>query len=225
MSHSHSAVLSIALTGYWHAGSGRGAGHHLDAVCERDSAGLPVLPGKQVKGLLRQAVARAEAWSWFSSLTLPDGPMPNFETLLFGSESQGEDRYQSQPGMLRVASAALPETEHLWLAQPEQTGLRQMLFSELFSTAIDELSGSAKNGSLRGIEVAIPCSLRAALTLHANALESDLRQQQNALLATGDGWRILEQAASLIDAVGAGRTRGLGEATITLMTETTGAAA
>ncbi len=217
MSQFLTANISIEFKGYWHAGSGRGTGHHLDAICERDTNGLPYLPGKQLKGLLRQAVARAEDWDWFSQHTIPSGPMLSLEDLLFGSESQQQSRYLSQPGMLQVHSAELPEAERLWLAQPEQASQRQALFDELFSTAIDEETGSASNGSLRGIEVCLPSILIAEVRLQITALDEDLRKQQQMWLDNPLAWQVIEEASTLIDAVGAHRNRGLGEAQVRLL--------
>jgi CRISPR/Cas system CMR subunit Cmr4 (Cas7 group RAMP superfamily) len=42
--------LKIDLRGYWHPGSGRGGGVVMDAMAHRDSTGLPVLPGRHLKG-------------------------------------------------------------------------------------------------------------------------------------------------------------------------------
>ena len=55
-------VIKIDLANYWHVGSGQGAGNYVDSVCLKNSVGLPYLGGKQLKGLLRHAVHRAEEW-------------------------------------------------------------------------------------------------------------------------------------------------------------------
>lgn len=209
------ARLQLDFTNYWHAGSGRGSGYHLDALCERDGDQLPVLPGRQLKGLLRHAVHRAEAWGWLNELPLPDGPLHSHEELLFGSRSHSESRDATQPGLLQVDTARLPAAERQWLAHPEQAELREELFGELFSTAIDE-QGSAQRYSLRGLQVCIPLPLQAALTLALTAQDSALRAQQLAYLQSAVGWTVLDAVLPLLDALGAHRSRGLGEARVTL---------
>lgn len=210
------AHLQVDFLNYWHVGSGRGGGHFLDAVCERDDDGLPVLPGRQLKGLLRHALFRAEAWGWLEGLELPPGPVTSHEGLIFGSRSHGSGRFATWPGMLVVDSAHLPDAERRWLALPEQSQMRGALFEALFSTAIDEL-GSARRYSLRGLEVCVPLSLRSGLALEASATEDLLRAQQRAYVDAGTGWAALQAALPLLDAFGAQRSRGLGEARVSLI--------
>jgi len=216
-------VLHVHFTQYWHAGSGRGSGYHLDALCERDTHGLPTLPGRQLKGVLRHAVRRAEAWGWLESLQPPpEGPLRDHETLIFGSLSQSEHRSATQPGMLRVASAHLPEREARWLAAPDQHAIRAELFAELFSTAIND-QGSAQRYSLRGTEVCLPVSLQCTIALGLTATHDDLRAQQVAYLKGGSGWAALRAALPLIDTLGAHRSRGLGEVHLELIAPGQGA--
>ena len=47
--------LRFEIQSFWHAGSGRGDGAVADATVLRSRAGLPILPGRTVKGLLREA--------------------------------------------------------------------------------------------------------------------------------------------------------------------------
>lgn len=216
------AILHLDFSHYWHAGSGRSSGYHLDALCERDDSQLPVLPGRQLKGLLRHAVHRAEAWGWLSELPLAPGPLLNHEELLFGSRSHAESRSATQPGLLSIDTARLPEAEYQWLAHPQQTELREELFSELFSTAINE-QGSAQRFSLRGLEVCIPLKLQACLSQSVTATDLALRAQQQSYIAANTAWHVLEAALPLLDALGAHRSRGLGEAQVTLALSEQGA--
>lgn len=209
------AILHVEFTNYWHAGSGRGSGYYLDALCERDDSQLPIVPGRQLKGLLRHALHRAETWGWLSDLPLPPGPLASHEELLFGSRSHSESRSATQPGLLRMDTARLPDAEHQWLADGEQSELREELFGELFSTAINEL-GSAQRYSLRGLQVCIPVRLQSAVSLTITATDMALRTQQQAYIEAGTAWRAIEAALPLLDALGAHRSRGLGEARVTL---------
>lgn len=212
---SHHAKLSIQFQNFWHAGSGRSSGHHLDAVCLKDKNQLPYFPGKQLKGILRQAVRRAEAWGWYQTTPLESGLAKSHEELLFGSSSQDSERHYTFAGILQVDNANLSELEYTYLQSPDQAQLRELLFDELFSTAIDD-NGTAKKYSLRGIEVCLPTQLFSSLSLQLTALDHSHQQQQEKWLATSDPWQILRKALPLIDALGAHRSRGLGEATLSL---------
>src|SRR5690625_450439 len=53
-------TLQIQIFSYWHTGSGMGKGPELDATVIRDSTGLPYLPGRTIKGLLREALLTCE---------------------------------------------------------------------------------------------------------------------------------------------------------------------
>ncbi len=45
----------IQFYGYWHVGSGLSASTYADAVVMKDPDDLPIIPGKTLKGLLREA--------------------------------------------------------------------------------------------------------------------------------------------------------------------------
>lgn len=203
------SILRIRVHGYWHAGGGRSAGNYLDALCERDGL-FPVLPGRQLKGLLRQAVRRAEEWHWLDDIDRPEGPESKHVRLLFGSATQREGRHATFPGVVRVDSGRLPAADRRWLQVPSNVAHVAALYDELFSTAIDE-NGSAKAHSLRGIEVAVPVPLEARLELSLTAQDPARRAQQAAYLAGDAPWRVLEAALPLLDHIGAHRNRGLGE--------------
>lgn len=213
--------LDIDLHYYWHAGTGSSSGTHLDALCERDGDDLPFLSGRHLKGLLRHAVHRAEAWGWFATQALPSGPVEDWETLLFGTRSQSAQRFQTLPGMLVMGDARLPDDERDWLN--EQAAYKLMLFEELYSTAINE-KGSARSHSLRGIEAALPMNLTALLQWEVTGLDPAHRQQQRQALEKENLANLLQAALPLVDAVGASRTRGLGEASLTLTTNQGGRA-
>lgn len=209
---SHNKVLAVDLRHYWHSGTGSTSGTHLDALTAKYPNELPFIPGKHLKGLLRHAWHRAETWGWFD-FSCPAGPAENWESLLFGSRDLPGGRFDTLPGMLFVDDAALAEQEQCWLnAQPE---LKTHLYQEVFSTAIDE-QGSAVNQSLRGIEVAVPVCLFAPISLNVTAQNTEHREQQLAALEHPELWQALEQCLTLIDSLGASRSRGLGEAYVRL---------
>ena len=213
------AAIQLQFNNYWHCGSGRGSGSLVDAVCERDGEGLPYVPGRQLKGILRHAVRRAEAWGWLDAIKLPSGPLRSHEELLFGSKSQDVGKFMTYPGMLLVDNGKLPEADRAWLNRPHMMALKEQFFEELYSTAINEM-GTAKAHSLRGIEVCLPVTLQAQLALQVTALDSLQRQQQQDWMEVSSPWKALRTALPLIDALGAHRSRGLGEAEVSFVTTT-----
>lgn len=211
-------VLSVDIRSYWHAGTGRGSGSHLDALVERDEAGLPFVSGKMLKGLLRDAVTRAATWQ---VLSLPDGEENRLDaealvTCLFGSsgfQDDGLPRDETKPGLLKFTDARMPAALIQWLKgnSPEHQQLRDCLFRSVYSTAISSDSGVAKPSSLRGQQVAVPMLLESRVSL-IEAVKVDC-QYPSLIEAWPD---ILQQALPLVRAIGANRTRGLGRAKLTL---------
>ena len=108
-------TLSFNFENYWHAGTGITGGNHLDAIVQKDSDRLPMLNGRHIKGLLRQAVRLNEEWGAYSELDKRQAAhlgeeMPHYwETLLFGSRNQEESSDQTCSGLLYVSDARLSE--------------------------------------------------------------------------------------------------------------------
>ncbi len=190
------AQLNIRLKHYWHAGGGRDAGNVLDAVIHRDANGLPVVPGRHIKGLLRDALERAEAWGWegFSSLA----------ATLFGGRAETTSAGESRPGCLRVSDGVLPSAIAGWLGSDAGSHLRSGLYRVLYVTAIEWENGVARDHSLRGIEVTVPLDMTARI------------EQIPGQDAPEDWMGRLEEILPLIDAIGAGRSRGLGRVELQL---------
>ena len=191
--------LSIALQNVWHIGTGKSSGHHLDALVEKDGHDLPLISGRMIKGLLRDAVNRLETWGHFSATET------DVVKTLFGDSgfvAEGEPRNKTQGGCLRFGSATLPPQLSQWLSQEGQQTLRQGMYQDLYSTAIEARTGVAKKYSLRGIQVTIPMSLQTSII---------------EIKATDLAWmEIIEKALPLIRAVGANRSRGLGRSVWTV---------
>ncbi len=188
--------LTVDLKNYWHAGSGRGAGSVYDAIVHRDSDGLPVLPGRHLKGLLRDACARAEAWGW-------EGFTAGVTATLFGQATESASGRPPKPGCLRVSDATLPEDLVRWLATEGREYLPH-LFNGLYSTAVEHKTGTAREHSLRGMEVTVPLTLTAMVTPVTGMAAPEAWEQR------------LRSVLCLIDSVGAHRSRGLGRAVLTL---------
>jgi len=198
--------LTIDIQSYWHAGTGRGQGSDVDALVHRDQEGIPCLPGRSIKGLLRDAVTRWEQLSGDAGQT-----NTSLAEQLFGklpTENAERDADQAPVpflegfGLLRISDATLKEADLYHLRKtPELTA---GLLRSLHATKINPETGTAEAQSLRGMEVVVP------LTLYAEI-------QEIPGVAPVDDWvNKLEFALKLIHAVGAHRTRGLGRAVLTL---------
>jgi len=180
-----SRSLEIELIDYWHVGNGRGRGSHVDSVVDRESNGLPYIPGRMLKGLLRQAVYCLESWKHVCQGSTDK---------LFGGWGE------SNAGDIFVSDARLKKDIADYLIQDEQAKIRYQLFTEYFSTAIDHESGSAKDKSLRGMELVVPCRLYFDVGFNADDFSK--------------GMELIKIALPLIRSVGAHRSRGLGRCEI-----------
>lgn len=198
-------TIVFDLHSWWHAGTGRGLGAVADAVVNRTPEGLPYLPGRSVKGLVRSAVELAQQCK-----RVPEGRA----TLLFGtplaataSKSDDDDvvdhafeegRYQTDAGCLRFGSAVLGAD---WTAWARRVGPADPHLAHLFhlvaSTSVKD-DGQVEQHTLRTIEVALPVRLVATVDC----------------VGDDQGWLDdLRKAVPLIRSVGAHRNRGLGRVT------------
>ncbi len=208
--------LTFSLLSYWHVGTGKGAGPTYDAVVIRTPAGLPYLPGKAIKGLLREATETArkagviagdlERITWLFGTSLDANPVLEEGSQDVRNSTRENEleqaRFRTKPGHLFFSSAVLGDTEEearRWEAwafrNPAQ---REHLFREFSSTRIDN-EGLAQNRTLRTIEVVVP------LTLHATVQGPE-----------GDWPDLLQAALPFVHGVGAHRTRGMGRVQVTL---------
>lgn len=195
-------TLRIDFQNYWHAGGGRGGGALVDAVAHRDASGLPTVPGRHLKGLLRDAMERASRWGWFDKR---DQDVQQLVTLLFGERPEDlAESLRPESGCLRVGEATLPNDVATWLAHKDGADLKPRLFQPLYQTAVDHQSGTARTHSLRGIEAVIPLTLYSAIEVIPGR-EAPPKWPE-----------LLRQVLPLIDALGAYRTRGLGRALLSL---------
>lgn len=182
-----SAKLTFEMTGYWHMGSGFGEGANLDAVVVKTQNGLPYIPGKTVKGLMREAVFTAEECSRVGRGTT---------TKLFGSHDLNKSRFETTPGSLTFTNATLGTDMEEWAGKSENVEMKQLLFHQVAATKIDE-SGTAENKSLRRVEVVVPLTL----TAYVASAEDDQEWVAS-----------LKEAAPLVRHIGSHRHRGLGRA-------------
>lgn len=184
--------LVFEILSFWQVGTGEGLLGGADSRAARDCDGLPYIPGRQVKGLCRDAVLRTET---FGKITA------GMSDALFGSRAAAGGPLLSDPsaGCLRFGSARLPKSDRNALRG--QSALIAELFQIRRSTAISD-QGTALAGTLRSDEIVIPLTLEAPVSPLEGAPES---------------WRDeLETALPLLNGIGSGRSRGLGRVIVTL---------
>lgn len=134
----------IELHTDWHCGSGLSAGADIDSLVVRDENGLPFVPGKTMKGLVREAV---EDIIQFSKLKIDE----NEFNRAFGFF---DDKENKERGEMFFTNAELPEDERDAIIKGK---LQEYLYHDLACTALE--NGIAKDHSLRKIEVTVPCTL------------------------------------------------------------------
>ncbi len=198
--------LTIEFTHFWHCGSGRSGGKKVDALVEKDEKNIPFVPGKTLRGVLREAVRQAEGFNLYQSLHT--GAEHSIETLLFGSREETRDQQIS--GLLAVSDARVSLAEQNYLEQNQEK--TSLLCRDVSRTAINHKTGAAIDKSLRTQEVAIPMNLSAeldTLVVSTNTLEHQTTHAEKIV-------QIINIALPYIDGIGALRQRGLGRCVLSL---------
>ena len=151
----------------WHCGSGLAAGADVDALAIKDKDGLPFVPGRTVKGLLREAAK-----------TLSD----NEETInrIFGVSGDEENH---KVGESFFGNAVLPLAERAYIVEQK---LESHLFQTFASTKIDE-NGIAQDHSLRKIETVVPCKLEGEILNVPEGAEQLLEDAMHFVKRMGTG--------------------------------------
>lgn len=150
-------IYKIEFYSNWHTGSGLAAGNDLDMVVIKDENGLPYIPGKTLKGNLREA---AESINKIN----PEFVTKEFIQNVFG-ERVGEDKedrkekdYQYKISECFFSNAEFDEETYNSLKGNDD--LKKQLFEKTASTEINK-EGVAENHSLRSFETTIPVVLYA----------------------------------------------------------------
>lgn len=169
----------------WHCGSGLAAGADADALVIRNDNNLPFIPGRTIKGLVREAA------EYISSLD------PQYEDLdlagLFGNFDP--DSGLMIKGQAFFSNAELPKKESDAIIANR---LQQFMYRRISSTAIGP-AGVAEEGSLRRIEVVVPC------TLGGKILGVDEKYE-----------KLIHSALQYIKRLGQNRNRGWGRCTFSI---------
>lgn len=195
--------LHFALQTYWHAGSGLSADTYADTVTIKDSFGLPYLPGKSVRGILRDAFYIAFQAGWLDTHGNDD-----YLLCLFGDEGVNNQ------GIIHVTNAQLGGPEHAYLRQEQHGDLKEKLFTTRFSTSIDRVTKTAKAGSLRSMEVCLPIDLYADIHLREPLTEAAFTSVEYTDVCEAFAQN-LDIALGFIWAVGKQKYKGLGDVVVT----------
>lgn len=148
----------------WHCGSGLAAGADLDALVIKDKNKLPYVPGKTIKGLVREAVENilsfksginAENKELFIR-TFGNADDEDWNMLKDDSEKdkeKKEDRMRKSETFF--TNAELDDALKKIIIREK---LEPYLYRAVSSTAINE-NGVVKEYSLRRMETVVPCEL------------------------------------------------------------------
>lgn len=203
--------LKIRFLSFWLCGTGKGAGMLHDAIAARDDDGLPYVPGRHLRGLLRDAMSRMPEWTGGSGVPVS---APTVVDHLFGARPERDAR-SAMPegryfgGLLRVSDARLTPSARQQCLALDADDRAKALFSTIQSTAVERSTGTAKDRTLRALEVANPIVVIAEIDRDDTAAEAyaatpmarDLAERWDALIV---------RALPLVRAIGSSRTRGLG---------------
>lgn len=181
-------IYKIEMLSDWHCGTGLTAGADVDLICIKDDYGLPIIPGKTLKGLLKEA---AKYYKKYDN----ENNWNDFLKKSFGEQTNNESE-QSDKGEYFFSNATL--SQKIIDEIKKDKNKKETLYRQISSTSIDN-NGIAKEHSLRKIEVAIPLTLFAKID---NIKEDDVEK--------------LEKCFKLVKRLGTNRNRGLGRCKFSL---------
>lgn len=153
----------ITFFSEWHTGSGLTSGSDLDALVLKDKNDMPYIPGRTLKGLLKEAAKELTALEYIDV---------NFIETIFGvpTDTQKnksveiidlEEIEATKEGECFFGNANV--TKELYNASVKNK-LTPFYYRTIASTAINGDSGVAKKHSLRRMQTTIPCELEAEIT-------------------------------------------------------------
>ncbi len=133
----------------WHCGSGLSAGADVDSLVIKDKNGMPFIPGKTIKGLLKEAVENFIEYSGSSD-----------EEKEAANETFGQPSGEGNPGKAFFSNAELEDDIYRPIVD---ASLQIHLYRKVAYTKINE-KGLAEEHSLRKIQTVIPCILTGIIS-------------------------------------------------------------
>lgn len=182
----------------WHCSSGLTSGSDIDLLVIKDRDNFPFVPGKTIKGLLREAIEDIILLrSCYANNTEVVAAIQN----IFGNKcdltsTQNEASDKTIKGYSYFTNAELSPCIRAAIKQEE---LSSYLYRRLSSTAINDC-GVAKKHSLRKIQTTIPCELYGEI--------HDIEESFTPLIIS---------ALKSIKRLGYNRNRGLGRCNFTII--------
>lgn len=146
---------TIEFYSQWHCGSGLSAGADVDALVVKDKDDMPYVPGKTIKGLVREAVEN------LMQFTRADKS---------GLIEQAFGKGGETTGCAHFGNAELDAKERDAIVKANAA---QFLYNKVTTTAISD-EGTAKDLSLRSIETVVPCTLYGEITGVPEELTDDI---------------------------------------------------
>lgn len=176
----------IKLLSDWHIGSGLSAGAISNAEVLKDKNDLPYIPGKTIKGLLKDALYE-----------MPEN-QANRKLIneLFGYEIEKAST-EKHNGILSFSNAQLLKAEQKEISE---NNLSNVLYRYITQTKINE-NGVADNNSLRTMEVCMPIELEGEIMCYKEGVERNLNDDEKELIIKALKWT---------RRLGVNRNRGLG---------------
>jgi CRISPR/Cas system CSM-associated protein Csm3 (group 7 of RAMP superfamily) len=177
----------IEFFSYWHCGSGLAAGADVDALVVKDRYDLPFIPGKTIKGLVKEAME--------DLYTFQDKDKNSIIVIFGNSEERNnlsEKTEHSDPmrkGEAFFGNATLHENQQD-IIKASQTS--KYLYQSISQTTIND-SGITVKHSLRKMQVVVPCELYGTIY----NVPTDMKSQ-------------IETSLKMIKRLGQNRNRGLG---------------
>ncbi len=192
--------LGIRFISEFALSTGIGDGHLADSTVARDHEGIPCLPGRAIKGALREG-------AWLLSRRLPRLGLERPLRILFGTRSQ--DLATNESGALTVSQGLLERgMRDILLGVPREERELQVrdLLTTRTQTALEPGKATVKRGSLRVIECGMP-GLR---------FESRIEVDDSCGIDPQWLWQYLRCACAATKGMGSSRSRGLGICELTL---------
>lgn len=132
----------------WHCGSGLAAGADVDALVVKDENGLPFVPGKTMKGLVREAVEEIRSMQGKES-----------DEEFIEAFGYFDDKERKEKGCMFFTNAELNKEEYEAIVSNDAA---RFMCRNIANTAIDD-NGIAQEHSLRKMEVVVPCALHGEI--------------------------------------------------------------
>lgn len=187
-------TIKLEIFDYWNISSGLSSGMDVSSLVVKKE-GLPLLPGRTFKGLLKDAAM---------TLSKLPGPVLEPDALysIFGIENKP---WQSTKSNFFFSDLTLSSVE---TDEIKKYQLEPWLYNSMAFTAM-EPSGKVKDRSLRKTEFTIP------LTLHGSIeFPEDLETSENDKYT-----KIIQDSLRYIKRLGTSRTRGFGRCLFTIENE------